>query len=298
MKQILIDNALESWKSAISYANDIVNGMATLEYRKNFVASLHNAVELFIKQRMLDVGDHDVCKKISKKRDPNGNLQAVYDATTDLNNFFSCLSQSDAEKYRSEDYHVICNKTIDLFSTYYATHPQDQTVVLDALTVLGDLRNNETHFFIDKWTFLTEVEFAQLYNFMIVFYRILQEYQLLPFQGEPVGEYKKLAFERTELKSFSYEDALLSSSILRIIASTSNGVPLPCVDNSAFSVAKEIMDYFGPTYWKDKFDELWAQVETAMHYGLLEVDDIIEEFDEPGIGKGANACRYIIVHYR
>ncbi len=35
-----------------------------------------------------------------------------------------------------------------------------------------------------------------------------------------------------------------------------------------------------------------------MHYGLLEVDDIIEEFDEPGIGKGANACRYIIVHYR
>ena len=58
------------------------------------------------------------------------------------------------------------------------------------------------------------------------------------------------------------------------------------------------MDYFGQTIGKDKFDELWAQVETAMHYGLLEVDDIIEEFDEPGIGKGANACRYIIVHYR
>lgn len=67
MRQILIDNALESWKSAISYANDIVNGTATLEYRKHFVASLHNAVELFIKQRMLDVGEHDVCKKISKK---------------------------------------------------------------------------------------------------------------------------------------------------------------------------------------------------------------------------------------
>ena len=38
MKRILIDNALESWKSAISYANDIMNGMATLKYRKNFVA--------------------------------------------------------------------------------------------------------------------------------------------------------------------------------------------------------------------------------------------------------------------
>ena len=48
MKQILIDNALESWNSAILYANDIMKGMATLKYRKNFVASLHNATELFI----------------------------------------------------------------------------------------------------------------------------------------------------------------------------------------------------------------------------------------------------------
>lgn len=55
MKQILIDNALESWNSAILYANDIMKGMATLKYRKNFVASLHNATELFIKQLMLDI---------------------------------------------------------------------------------------------------------------------------------------------------------------------------------------------------------------------------------------------------
>lgn len=72
MKQILIDNALESWESAISYANDIMKGMATLKYRKNFVASLHNATELFIKQLMLDTGNHDVCKRISARRDPGG----------------------------------------------------------------------------------------------------------------------------------------------------------------------------------------------------------------------------------
>lgn len=298
MKRILIDNALESWKSAISYANDIMNGMATLKYRKNFVSSLHNATELFIKQFMLDIGNHGVCKRISARRDPSGALQAKYDAATDLNAFFSSLSPTDAEKYRSEDYNVICGMTGTLFNTYYAAHPQDQAVVDNALTALRDLRNNETHFFIDKWTFLTEAEFAQLYNFMIVFYRILQEYNLLPFWGEPLGEYKNLEFKKTELMSFSYKDVLLSSDVLRIIASTSKGVQFPCVDDSAFSVAKEIMEYCGPSYWKDKFDELWAQVETAMHYGLLKVNDTVEEYDEPGIGKGTNACRYIKVQYR
>lgn len=97
MKQILIDNALESWNSAILYANDIMKGMATLKYRKNFVASLHNATELFIKQLMLDIGDHSVCKKISARKDPDSALWTKYKAATDLNLFFSSLSSVDLE---------------------------------------------------------------------------------------------------------------------------------------------------------------------------------------------------------
>lgn len=61
MKHILQDNALESWAMAIKYSNFILNGKATLQYRKQFVSSLHNAVELFIKQLMLDNNDHRVC---------------------------------------------------------------------------------------------------------------------------------------------------------------------------------------------------------------------------------------------
>lgn len=65
-----------------------MNGMATLKYRKNFVASLHNATELFIKQFMFDIGDRGVCKRISARRNPDGALRAKYDAATDLNAFF------------------------------------------------------------------------------------------------------------------------------------------------------------------------------------------------------------------
>lgn len=49
MKHILIDNALEAWAMAIQYCNYILDGKATLQYRKQFVSSLHNAVELFMK---------------------------------------------------------------------------------------------------------------------------------------------------------------------------------------------------------------------------------------------------------
>ena len=59
MKQILRDNALEAWAMAIKHCNAIMDGKITLGYRKQFVTSLHNAVELLIKQHML-MGYHMV----------------------------------------------------------------------------------------------------------------------------------------------------------------------------------------------------------------------------------------------
>lgn len=56
-------------------------------------------------------------------------------------------------------------EAVKLFAnTYYSTRPDDQSIISDALETLSDLRNNETHFFIDKWTFLTESKFQKLYN--------------------------------------------------------------------------------------------------------------------------------------
>ncbi len=50
-KGILEDNALEAWAKAIEDCIDIRKGKVTLGYRKNFVGHLHNAVELFVKQK-------------------------------------------------------------------------------------------------------------------------------------------------------------------------------------------------------------------------------------------------------
>lgn len=49
MKKILLENALESWASAIYYCDEIIAGKATLSNKKHFVNSLQNAIELFVK---------------------------------------------------------------------------------------------------------------------------------------------------------------------------------------------------------------------------------------------------------
>lgn len=295
MNGILIDNALESWKSAIVYANDIVAGKSTLKYRKNFVSSLHNATELFIKQLMLDTGDHDVCKRATKKEDPDGSLQIAMNAATDLNAFFANLSQADVKKYHSQSYNVICKKTLSLFDAYYSTHPHDQSIVSDALETLRDLRNNETHFFIDKWTFLTESEFQKLYNFMIVFYRILKEYDLLPFWGEPSKEYEELDFNKSPLTSFSYKEALIRSNVLTKIAKVSGQLWVFWEAESAFEISKAIVECYDNTYWEERFDELWAYVETAMHYDLITINNVVVEYDEPE-GGNTNTYYYICIN--
>ena len=52
--QILQNNALAAWAMAVRYCDYILEGKVTLEYRKHFVSVLHNAVELFVKQLMLN----------------------------------------------------------------------------------------------------------------------------------------------------------------------------------------------------------------------------------------------------
>ena len=57
-----MDNAFEAWTAAVRFCNDIKDGKATLQYQKKFVSSLHNAVELIMKQMLLNNNDHKVAE--------------------------------------------------------------------------------------------------------------------------------------------------------------------------------------------------------------------------------------------
>ena len=101
MKKILLDNALESWSIAVKYCKYIKNGMVTLHYQKTFVSSLHNSVELFLKQIMIDNNDHNVASLFEVENEADATLQLEYYKSKELNRFFKELNDKKRYKFRS-----------------------------------------------------------------------------------------------------------------------------------------------------------------------------------------------------
>ena len=253
------------------------------------MSSLHNAVELFLKQYMLDINDHRVCK-IPKKNDPGGVLKTQYENANDITQFFINLSVENAAKIHSVEYRQLSKYSRVFFTTYYNKHNGSQDIVDKALELLGKLRNDEMHFYVNKWRFLTDTEFEQLYNFMIVFYKILQEYNLLPYWGKPFEEYTKLGFERVELHCFSYRKAVETSETIKKLRETfKSQSPMPHVEESAFEITDAIVSFIDEK-WKEKFDELWVYIEMALHFDILKIR---EEYDDPEYGIGVNRYCYL-----
>lgn len=220
MKQILLDNAYEAWKNAISYHDKIKKGYSTLEYQKGFVSSLHNAVELFLKQIMLNNNDHDVAwiGKVKSKKDAQ--LQLDYYNATDLNAYFSQLSSDDLNKYSSIEY----SKLIDKVNRLISVDDKDKSDFKAALNKLKELRNNETHFYINENSYLLEDDFCKLHNFMIVFYnaivpKIFNKKAIIDFSDPQkynlVSQYKIMEISFASLSSFSYVEALKIKKLLK-----------------------------------------------------------------------------------
>ena len=93
MKPVLMENAFEAWAAAIRFCDDIKDGKATLQYQKDFVLSLHNAVELIMKQMLLNNNDHRVAEVRKAKNEADAKLLFDYFKATDLNSFFDTLSK-------------------------------------------------------------------------------------------------------------------------------------------------------------------------------------------------------------
>lgn len=143
--QILQNNALEAWAMAVRYCDYILEGKATLEYRKYFVSVLHNAVELFVKQLMLNNTDYRVTQ-LKKGCNSDGQPAKDFYNSKDLNAYFSSLDEQTMRKFFSIEFNKMIDITNDLFSEYYAKN--DGTYVKSALLLLNKLRNNEMHFLL------------------------------------------------------------------------------------------------------------------------------------------------------
>lgn len=278
-QKILLDNAWVSWANAIFYCDQILAGKLTLEIRKNFVSSLHNAIELFIKQIMLDKCDYRVAE--SRKIDADGEPAKSFYAANDLNAFFDHLDYATRKKFVSIEF----NTFYDLHKEILQNFLQPGDSYKNELRLINELRNNETHFYIGRDEYLAEAEFLQIYNFMTEFYQVLHEYELLPFWGEAWDEYRKLDFERDPLHSFSYKDTVKKSAMAKQIKSAvSEMVFQDSGPVTAYEMTCAIASSM-PDFTSNQFDNLWAYVEVLEQFGMIElvqIDEIEEENPEYG----------------
>lgn len=274
MKRVLLDNAYEAWRSAIKYCDAILEGIGTLFYQKSFISALHNAVELFFKQVMIDDVDHSVAELRRLKDKSDARLCLDYMESTDLNQFFSGLPDAQLGNFKSIDFREI----VDKFNK--VTLKSGEVIeIKSALKRLQELRNNETHFMINRSGFLSEMDYKTLYNFMICFYRILKDKKLLPFWGEPWGEDIRLSFDREPINSFSYLDALKGSTLARGIASHLSGTyDIGSPTCTSFDIASELCRR--EERYETQFDDVWALIEMFQMNGLIQYKEIVEELPE------------------
>lgn len=291
MKKILLENALESWASAIYYCDEIIAGKATLANKKHFVNSLQNAIELFVKQQMLNVTDYRVAEV--KHCDSNGQPLKDYLSSTDLNQYFCNISTTDRDKFVSISFNDIIVIQKELFSEFYG---DKGTYIINELKTLKKLRNNETHFYISDIDFMSDKEFQDLHNMMIVFYEILQEYDLLPYWGEAYAEYKKFKFNRKSLTNFSYERQLKNSAFVKSLKENiEKELFFINYRNESYSITEDIV-YCSDKYSESDFNEIWAYIEMLMKYNMFKIEEVnIPDKLENGIIIHSSSHRYYVI---
>ena len=285
MKPVLTENAFEAWAAAIRFCDDIKDGKATLQYQKNFVSSLHNAVELIMKQMLLNNNDHRVAEVRKPKNEADAKLLLDYFKATDLNTFFDSLANDELSKFNTIQF----NELISLHKKLFGQSLSQGESLETELKLLQQLRNNETHFMIRQGSFLSEEDFCVLHNFMIRFYKIMEtwcpnnkddiELYILPYWGDPVGADSVYGFNREPLETFSYESAVKNSSWAKKIAELLNGDYLyGAPDFSPYTIAKDLIEEH--TELSSQFDEIWAMVYMMQCLEMIIVDEILD--DEQG----------------
>lgn len=279
-----MDNAFESWAAAIRYCNDIKDGKATLQYQKNFVSSLHNAVELIMKQMLLNNNDHSIAEIRKPKTEADAKLLLDYFKATDLNRFFNSLSDDELSKFHTIQF----NELISSHKKIFGSSLTPQETLKTELELLQQLRNNETHFMIRQGSFLSEDDFRTLHNFMVRFYKIMKKWNpadesdlessifLYLYWYSPDKDDSIYEFECDLLQDFSYESAVRNSKLAKDIAETlKNNHQCGAPNFSPYDIAFDLMN--GYNVFSAQFDEIWAMVYMMQSLGMIVVDEIQDE---------------------
>ncbi len=241
---ILVTNAREAWLLSMHFCNQILDGNPSLQMRKLFVSTLENASELIIKQIMINQGCMDVIDLSKGSMRNNPGMQRNYQQSCiaqQLNQFLFSNSSSD---FFSIGLSAIIGKISYVFSAKTTSYISG---LVSNLKLLKELRNPETHFWIDK-KFLTESEFASLLSLVIDLNEIVFSACYNPLEidldwGEAHHNENPLFFSYKSTK-LTYRDLLVSSRTNQQIAVNLHDTPLIKFDGKKSEM--EILNAYFP----------------------------------------------------
>ena len=281
MRQILLDNAYESWKSAVINHDRIMQGFSSLYYKKTFVSSLHNSIELFLKQLMLNANKRDVASLYKKSKSLFPDLEMAYNTATNLNVFFRSLSVSELNAFHSINFEKLIKNHEELLNTHGNSYNSE-------LALLQRLRNNETHFYINANDYLSEGEFVKLHNFMINFFQNAMKNNLFP---RAIVNFDDMKYTLSDedvamninweyLESFSYIDALKENKLFLEVVRILQGENEPVYANywsNNYELAECIVCY--NKEFADSIDDIFTILQLMSQHGMFEVCTNVEEIE-------------------
>lgn len=260
--------------------------MVTLHYQKTFVSSLHNSVELFLKQIMIDNNNHRVANLCKVKNEADATLQLEYYKSKELNSFFKELDDEERYKFHSIGFDELVEKSNSLLKDILKSI--NIAPIKSELKILQKLRNSETHFYITS-DYLSEVDFVKLHNLMIVIYKALHHYKLLPYWGRVSNssEYYHLSFNEKEITTFSYKTAVINSSIAKSLKKVFS-VKLYDFSCNSFYITEQYFNEIknnGLQIYYD-FNDVLAVVQMLNKYNLIECkDEVIQDEEDLDDGQ-------------
>lgn len=294
-KGILTENAELAWRSALVYRDALLDGRDTLQNKKNFVSSLHNAVELFCKQRMIFDNNHSVIAVIDK--DPEAKLAKKFYNSDDLDDFFSGLTTEDYKKIRSCDY-----KDLVLKNIFKQSNTLSKINERGGMKLLERLRNEETHFAFND-SFLSVSEFEILDTFLTDFYSLLQENELLPHY---FGKRKPhIDSERNRLipsyrkaeAGFSFKKQLEESKFAELFKKIINEQDFYIMVPDSYGIASAVYDQVIEQHYNYSFDEVFDYISSFQKYGFLDMHMNIQmEYD--GYSDGFVDCPVFTINWK
>ena len=265
-----------TWQIAVHNCKLIFDGLTDLEQRKQFISSFQNAVELCLKQYLIDKNDIFVLHGPKMSSGPKLIIYNNCMLSTDYNSFFSGLSISDLEEVYSSDFSAIVRH---IFGTTSIHCPSYYHLVNPGFDLLIKLRNTETHFFIDENNYLSIDEFKKLCNLM----KILQKF----FVDNSILEKSPKNISETNVKYLGYfnEKINKASSYGHLVKiGKSNNMFLNQLED--FISKKERGDYpLGWMFYVEDVNDLYTIAhEIYEHHGIDDPDlvqfDFLMNFNE------------------